>query len=679
MIRGRMRSVLVVAVCLTLSWIAVPASRASAAKRVVVLGVDGLDPVLLRHFIDEGKLPNFQKMIASGDFKPLQTSMPPLSPIAWSTFITGMDPGGHGIYDFIHRDPATLMPYLSMSRVEAAKGKVLGFLPPVVPVRSWCIPLAGGSVENLRRGTAFWQLLEDRGVPTTVFRMPANFPPVETGGKAFSGMGTPDITGTSGTFSYYSDLRPPNADDFTGGEYYPITVTGNRVQAQLHGPKDPVRCEAVERRGKTEYKNPEMTVDFTVYLDPERKVAKFEVQDTEFILKEGEWSPWVRVDFTAVPLLASVSAIGRFYLQEIRPDFRLYVTPLQINPEDPALPIATPESWSHELYQALGYFYTQELPEDTKAFTNGVFTGHEFWNQAQLVFGERRRALDYFLDRFEEGLLFFYFSSVDQNSHMLWQYMDPAHPAYTEDETLMNGIRTVYAEIDEALGRVMGAIGDDTTLIVMSDHGFCPFYRGVNLNTWLLDKGYVKLRDPSAQGKYPFFANVDWTGTQAYALGLNGLYVNLRGRETRGIVNEGADYDALLDRIERDLLELKDPENGQNAVTLVVRPRRDFHGPYADKGPDIVVGYNKDYRSSWKSPLGEFPKQVFVDNKDAWSGDHSVDYRHVPGVLIANRKITLDSPALYDLTVAILDEYGLPKGEGMIGQDCLGDAAPGSK
>ena len=647
------------------------------AKKVVVLGVDGLDPKLLQKFVDQGRMPNFEKLIAEGDFKPLQTSMPPLSPIAWSTFITGMDPGGHGIYDFIHRDPATLMPFLSMSKAEEPTGKILGVIPKTVKVGSWNIPLAGGSVENLRAGTAFWEMLEDEGIPTTIFRMPANFPPVESGGNAFSGMGTPDITGTPGTFSYFSDRRPPNADDFTGGEFYPVTVNDNTVKAQLHGPKNSFKSVAVERRGKTTYKNPDMTIDFTVRLDPERAIAKFEVQDSEFILREGEWSEWIPVDFEAVPFLASVSSMGRFYLQEVRPDFRLYVSPLQINPSNPAMPVSTPHDWSHELYDALGPFYTQELPEDTKAFTNDVFTGREFWDQAQIVYGERRRALDYFLERFEEGFLFFYFSSIDQNAHMLWQYMDPDHPAYSEDEFLANGIRTVYEELDEALGHVRASIGDDATLIVMSDHGFCPFYRGVNLNTWLLEKGYVKLRDPSIQGRYPLFANVDWSQTQAYALGLNGLYLNLRGREKRGIVNQ-SEYDEVLDRLEKDLLEMVDPETGENAVTLVVRPRRDYSGPFADQGPDIVVGYNWSYRSSWDSPLGEFPKEIFVDNTDAWSGDHSVDYRTVPGTLISNKRITMEEPALYDLTVAILDEYGIAAGEGMIGKDCLGEPASGT-
>jgi len=658
------------------------ASFAGGARKVLVLGVDGLDPKILQGFMDQGLLPNFSKLAAAGDFKPLGTSMPPLSPIAWSTFITGMDPGGHGIYDFVHRDPATIIPTFAM--VEAAPPG------PSVKIGSFVMPLGlpgKAPMINLRQGAAFWQILEQEAdVPTTIFRMPANFPPSESDGRAFSGMGTPDIQGTPGMFSFYTDRFIPNAGDIGGGDVYPVKVDDLRVDAKLIGPKNTMieHRKDIRRGAKPRYANPDLEIPFTVHLDPERPVAKIEIRDAsflgklfgagpqaEFILQEGEWSPWIGVQFEAIPVLGSISAIGRFYLRQVRPYFELYVTPLQITPENPAMPISVPESWANELYRELGPFYTQELPADTKALTAGLFTGHEFWEQTQFVYSERRRALDYFLDTFEEGFLFFYFTSVDQGSHMMWRYQDPDHPAYEQDPVLSKAIETLYRQIDEALGRTMASIDDETTLIVMSDHGFCPFYRGVNLNTWLLENGYVTLRDPSRQGKQPMFLNVDWSKTTAYAVGLNGIYVNLKGREKRGTVTPGPDYDMLLDRLEKDLLAMRDPANDQPAVTLVTRVRWDFHGDHLEGGPDIIVGYNWGYRSSWKNPLGEFPKEIFVENDEAWSGDHAVDYRKVPGVLITNRKITIDHPSLPDLTVSILDEYGIPKPETMIGRDCL--------
>lgn len=638
---------------------------AKSDKRLIILGVDGLDPNMLQRFVDEGVLPNFKLLMEQGDFKPLQTSMPPLSPTAWSTFITGLDPGGHGVFDFIHRDPETILPYLSMSKASEAEH--------TLKLGSWVIPLKGGKVEQLRYGTTFWEVLEDKNVPTAIYRVPANFPPVQTEGKALSGMGTPDILGTPGTFSYFTTMPPRDADEVTGGVVYEVDVINNKVDANLIGPKNSFRVEkSVGPDGEELAAHPDLKVPFTVYLDPEEAVAKIELQGQEVILKQGEWSEWVEVEFTAVPALAKVSSTARFYMQEVRPEFKLYVTPLQINPAKPAMPISSPEDWACDLCEELGYFYTKEMPEETKAHRHGIFSGREFWEQSTFVYFENRRMLDYALENFEKGLLFFYFSTIDQNCHMLWRYTDKDHPNFEEDEKLVEGIRVLYKEIDEALGRTMKEVDENTTIVLMSDHGFAPFYWGVNLNTWLLEKGYIALKDPSRQEKDMLFFNVDWSRTKAYAVGLNGVYVNLKGREKQGIVSE-SEYDQLIDQLEKDMLEFKDPRNGNNVITLAVKSRREFSGPHIDVGPDIVVGYNRGYRVSWESPLGEFPKDIIVDNDDAWSGDHANDYRLVPGVLLTNKKITLDSPSLYDLTVTVLDEFGVAPLPEMKGKDCIGE------
>ena len=641
---------------------------AQSDHRVIVLGIDGMDHRLLTQFINEGHLPNFAQLATTGDFAQLQTTMPPLSPVAWSTFITGMDPGGHGIFDFLHRDPATITPYDSIYQV-APPGRSITF-------GSWVIPLSGGEIELQRKGRAFWELLEDAGVDTTVFRMPVNFPPVESPGRSFSGMGTPDILGTHGTFSYYTDYPPDNAADMTGGVVHLVEVINNRVTARLVGPPNTFRRfpsgdPAAGGDADIEHKNPDLTVDFEVLLDAEAATVKLVVQDHEFVLNEGEWSDWIGIDFEAIPFLVDISAMGRFYLQEVRPDFRLYVTPLQIDPVNPALPISTPDDWAREVSAAIGRFHTQELPEDTKAFQEEIFSDREFWDQSQFVYRERRRALDYMLESFDEGLLFFYFSSVDQGTHMLYHFMDQEHPLFVDNALLVNGMRTLYEEMDESLGRVLKAVDDDTTLIVMSDHGFSPFYWGGNLNSWLVEQGYVTLRDRSRQGELPLFLNVDWSRTTAYAVGLQGLYINLQGREARGIVTPGREYEQLLDRLEADLLGMRDARSRRAPVRLIYRTRDEWQGPYLEDAPDIVVGYDWGYRSSWDSPLGQFPPDVFVDNDETWSGDHSIDYRLVPGVLLTNRRISLEAPALYDLTVAVLDEFGVAPLPEMIGEDAL--------
>ena len=637
----------------------------AGGKRVIVLGIDGLDHGLLERFMDEGRLPNFARLAREGDSAPLQTTMPPLSPVAWSTFITGLDPGGHGIFDFVHRDPATMQPVEPFYSI-SPPGRSLA-------LGSWVLPLAGRDVTLYRRGQALWELLDAAGVDTTVFRMPVNFPPVESGGRSFAGMGTPDLLGTHGTYSFFTSAPPANEAGMTG-RIELVDVVDHRVSARLRGPPNPFRRLPAPRgpaaAGESEYEQPDMTVDFEVHIDRDAPAARLTVQETVLVLNEGEWSDWVRMEFEAAPAVA-VSALARFYLQRVRPVFRLYVSPLQIDPADPALPLSNPSAWARDLHDVLGPFYTQELPQETRAFSEGVLEAHEFREQAQLVYEERRRALDHLLDDFDEGLLFFYFSSVDQGSHMLYRYADPEHPFHEPDAPLGDGIRTLYEQMDEALGRVRRSVGDETTLIVMSDHGFAPFHTGVNLNTWLAEQGYVTLRNPAERSGGPLFADVDWNGTRAYAFGLAGIYVNLRGREREGVVAPGAGHDRLLDEIERDLLALVDPRSGRHPVSLVYRTREEYGGPHLDLGPDLIVGYARGYRSSWESPLGEFSEEVFVDNEDPWSGDHQNDYRLVPGVLLTNRRITLDAPSLADLTVAVLDEFGVAPLPEMVGRDTI--------
>ena len=650
--------------------LSLPAWAKPKKRKVLILGFDGMDAGLLRKYSAEGLLPNFQRLIAEGDFKPLRTTMPPQSPVAWSSFITGMDPGGHGIFDFVHRRPDTMAPYMSMSEA----------VTPTNPrIASWVIPLRSGRVDMLRHGQAFWQILEEHGVKTTIFRMPVNFPPVESGGRSLSGMGTPDVTGSQKTFSFFTENPPPNSEDISGGIVYEVEVIENRVNAHLIGPKNTLRVQKAslspDARKETEkHINPDTQVDFSVDLDPSEPVAKISIQANEVVLKEGEWSDWLEIEFEMIPWLAGASALIRFYLQEVRPNFRLYVSPPQINPRRQAMPITIPEDWGGELCKDLGYFYTQQFPEETKALSGGIFTGREFWTQAQMVYEERRRALDYCLERFKgesaPSLLFFYFSSLDQGCHMLWRYMDEKHPVFDSSQGLDGSIRTLYQEMDDSLGRAMEAMDDNTTLIAMSDHGFSPFYRGVNLNTWLADAGYISLKDWANRKDYEYFGNVNWNHTKAYALGLNGVYLNLRGREQNGIVSP-EEYEARLDVLERDLLAMRDPLNGQRPITLLTRTRRDYSGPYVESGPDLIIGYNEGFRSSWESPLGEFPEEIFVDNKDAWSADHCMNHEVIPGILVTNRRIVIENPALHDLTIALLNEFGVPPTSQMIGKNCL--------
>ncbi len=620
-------------------------------QRLIILGIDGMDPQLLRQFMREGKMPNFARLAAQGDFRQLTTSIPPQSPVAWSNLITGMNAGGHGIFDFIHRDPKTLDLYFSASRVEGPKHSIhLG---------NWEIPLGGGSAEQLRKGEAFWQILDQHGIPNTIFRIPSNFPPVPAKGKTLSGMGTPDLRGTYGTFSFYTDdpLAVPGAVE--GGQIIPVQVENSRVTANLIGPNNTFR------KGL-----PPATEPFSVAVDPLEAVAKIAVQGQDFVLREGEWSDWVRIEFQLIPFFGNVKGMCRFYLKQAHPRFQLYVSPINLDPADPALPISTPSSYSRLLSDETGEFYTQGISEDTKSLSDGVLDDNEYLQQARTVLAEHRRIFDAEFPKFKQGVFFFYFSSIDLNSHMFWRLMDPRHPEYDPALAAQNGsaIESFYEQMDQVLGEVLPRLDRQTTLLVLSDHGFAPYYRSFNLNTWLLNHGYIRLKaDANPDPNLPF-ANVDWTQTRAYGLGLNGLYLNLKGREAHGIVEPGSSAEKLMAEIRDKLLAVRDPKTDLPVITRMDIASEVYQGPYARSGPDMLVGYNRGYRAGWKTILGAFPPEELEDNTNPWSGDHCMDYTLVPGVLLSNHKIVAETPALTDIAPTILSEFGIARAKGMIGQ-----------
>jgi len=619
-------------------------------QKVIILGIDAMDPVLLRQYMQEGIMPNFSRLARDGSFRQLTSSIPPQSPVAWANMLTGMNAGGHGIFDFIERDPRTLELYFSTSRVEPPRHGV--------QIGNWFVPFGGGSAEQLRHGKAFWEFLDDYGIPNTVFRIPSNFPPVKSDGYTLSGLGTPDLRGGYGTFSYYTDDVMVTAGPVEGGEIIPVKVENWQVAANLIGPDNTFR------KG-----SPPAVEPFTVSIDPLEPVAKIEIQGQKFVLHEGEWSDFVPVEFHLVPWLASVKGICRFFLKQAHPRFELYVSPMNLDPGEPALPISTPKTYSRELTEEAGEFYTQGIAEDTKALSAGVFNDNEYLEQAREVLAEHRRIFNAEFPKFHHGLFFFYFSSIDLNSHMFWRSIDPHSPQYDPTQAARFGtaLPDLYRQMDEVLGEILPAVDQHTLLLIISDHGFAPYDRSFNLNTWLLQNGYAELRAGGNSGQSRSFSDIDWSRTRAYAIGLNGLYLNLRGRERNGIVAPGAEANTLLEELRAKLLSVRDPQNRATAITRVDRASEVYQGPYRDKGPDLIVGYNRGYRAGWNTILGDFPPEVFADNTNPWSGDHCVDYSLVPGVLLSNRKIDRADPALADMAPTILGEFGIPQPGDMIG------------
>jgi predicted AlkP superfamily phosphohydrolase/phosphomutase len=629
--------------------------KARAGTKMIVLGLDGLDPVLTRRWIDEGRLPAFRRLLAGGgDFRPLGTSLPPQTPVAWSNFITGMDPGGHNIFDFFNRDPKTYVPVFSATETSAAAG--------TIRLGKAVIPLSGGAVRNLRKGRAFWQVLEEAGIPSTVFKMPSNYPPVESKQRTLAGMNTPDLKGSYGIFSYFTNEATSVIQEAGGGgRVINVFVVGNRVESALTGPVNTFRADAAEA-----------SIPFQVFLDPTHSAAKIVIQDNEFVLREREWSGWTRVRFSLFPT-QSVHGICLFYLKELRPKFKLYVSPIHMDPAHPALPLSTPASYAAELERRFGPYFTKGLPADTSALENGVLDEEEFLALDNKVYEESMAMLEDELGRFDDGLLFFYFSNADQRQHMFWRLTDPGHPAYDEKLAARFGdvIARTYGEMDRALDLALGKADKDTVVLVMSDHGFNTFRRGFNLNTWLLREGYHRLKRPWKQEESAYFDNTDWAKTRAYGMGLNSLYINQKGREGEGLVAPGADKDNLVREIAGKLEALTDPKTGEHPILKAFISRDAYRGKNLEMAPDIVLGFNRGYRISWQSPLGGFPKEVIEDNDQKWSGDHMSAPDVLPGIAFANRKFTAEAPALHDLTASVLGVFGVEKPKDMIGRDVL--------
>ena len=442
----------------------------AASKKVIVLGIDGMDPAFLeRHW---SALPNLDRLRRQGDFKRLGTTTPPQSPVAWSTFITGRDPAGHGIFDFVHRDPATLRPFSSMGETLESRR--------TLPIGPYALPLSRGEVVGFRKGTAFWQLLSSRGVPATVLRMPTNYPPIRCQCEELAGMGTPDLEGTYGTFTFFTSDPAHAAREVSGGRIVRVDVARSDVLLPLEGPINSLRKD--RRRASA-----------TIVAHTDRTAARFDLDGARVILRPGEWSDWLRVRFPLIPGLASATGILRIYLKQLSPHLEVYVSPVNIDPAAPDVPISVPASYSRDLARHIGRFYTQGIAEDTAALRSGVFTLKDYLAQSRIVADEQMAMLRHGLDRFHGGFFFLHFLGIDQNSHMLW--------GRHEDELL-----ETYRMVDAAIGRVMER-APDALLVVMSDHGFAAFDRAVHLNTWLLREGFLAAKP----GPEEMFANVDWS------------------------------------------------------------------------------------------------------------------------------------------------------------------------
>ncbi len=633
-------------------------------KKVIVVGFDGMDPRLSARMMAAGQLPNLARLRDRGGFSELATSVPPQSPVAWANFINGAGPGSHGIFDFIHRHPQDqCVPFYSAAETIPGEGS-LDLGAHRLPLDFWPFNHKPPATLLRRQGTPFWDYLDQAGIPSTFYDLPSNYPasPSHHGHhRCLSGMGTPDMLGSYGTYQHFAEDGPAATIDQGGGMTSRLSFDNETAHARLIGPED-----ALLKKPRP------IEIPFLVHRDRAANAAVVEIQGQKLILKAGQWSPWTRLDFAlSTPKFMpgqGVAGICRFYLQEVAPACRLYVSPINMDPAAPAQQVSEPASFVQGLAGRLGPFATTGFQEDHKARSNGVFTDDEFARQAGMVLDERLNLFDVAVDDFEDGLLFFYFSSSDLQSHVFWWDSDDKHPIRSALEARAGfaHVQQLYRKLDLVVGGLLDRYGDNATILALSDHGFANFGRQFNLNSWLRSWGYLGPAECTS-----IMRDVDWSQTLAYGLGINGLYLNLKGRERDGLVEPGEQRNEVLAELIARLEAVTDGD-GKRVIRGVYRSDRIYRGDATALAPDLIVGYARGYRASWATCLGDLTPEILLDNDSAWSADHCADALEVPGVLFSNRAIRGQGPSLVDIAPTVLAEFNLPTPPQMVGKNVFG-------
>lgn len=614
---------------------------AERINRIIVIGLDALDPTIVEPMLDAGALPNLAELRRRGGYARLATTWPAQTPTAWSTFATGTNPGGHGIFDFVRRDPQTYLPNLALNRYEQKNR----FVRP--------------KAVNLRGGTPLWSILSGAGVPSTVLRCPCTYPPDEDSGRMLSGMGVPDLRGGLGTGTFYTQ-----ADNVTALEdenVVRLSGSDGRFQTHVIGPRNP--------RTRDDIRFP---IDIEADHASGRVTIRSQGEPGQITVERGRWSQWLHARFKA-GILAPIYGCVRFYLCRLKPQLEMYASPANFDPRKPLFPISSPNDYARQLHETIGDFYTTGMVEDHTALNNGRIDEAAYLDQCKQVLREREDMLSHEIDRGDDGFLYCLFDTPDRIQHMFWRFREEDHPA---NRSLRAGdyraaIEQHYRDCDEIVGRVAECADERTLLVVLSDHGFSSFRRGVHLNTWLFENGLLAFKgDIRPTEERHLLRSVNWDRTKAYALGLGSIYLNRRGREANGIVDED-EADAISTAIVQGLTGLEDSELGRRAVRRVVRAQQVYEGPFLNEAPDLIVGFEPGYRVSWATALGGAGDGFFEDNTKAWSGDHIIDPDLVPGVLLMNRHFDDSQPNMEDLAPTILAALGVPVPEQMKGSPLL--------
>jgi len=636
-----------------------------SGRRVIVLGFDGVDPDLVREYGE--RLPNIARLAREGTVTACRTTDPPESPVAWATFATGVNPGVHGVFDFVRRDPDAPDPYRPLNGMVDRKYPAFG---------PFGIPLKPPGAVNRRGGEGFWEPVARGGFRVSVLRMPLAFPASEPrGGEILAGLGVPDLRGTNGSYTLFR--AGPDASEgptIFGGRHKKIYPRERRAGALLEGPPDP------RAPGSGRF----LTVPLEFGFPPEGGATVRVDSGAPVRLLRDLYSPWIGVTFRVGPLVR-LHGLVRFLLLDDGRDPAIYASPIQISPQAPPVPIAAPPSFGRSLPPRK----TAGWPEDTFAANDRVLGDVHVFQDILDTYREDEALLFDRLDRANAALQVMVFTAQDRASHLFFRYRDPKHPAHDPKAIDAFEARTgardpifeSYRWMDGTIGKVLGRMGPDDVLLVVSDHGFHSWRQGLNLNTWLWRNGYLTPSDPDAQTESrtldQFFrtgaetSHVDWTRTRAYALGLGQIYLNLAGREAGGIVRP-EERRALIDEISKRLMELRSPE-GEPVFSKIEVGEEIWKGPRMREAPDLQCAFADGFRVSWQTALLGVPVQLFETNDYPWSGDHcSNDAADTHGVFFSNRKLkSRAEPGLEDIAATVCALFGVPPTEGCEGTALL--------
>jgi predicted AlkP superfamily phosphohydrolase/phosphomutase len=644
------------------------------SQKLVILGFDGMDPQLVDRWIREGKLPNIAKLAKTGGIFPLTTTHSPESPTAWASFATGVNAGKHNIYDFLVRDTTTYLPDLGMVKRTPPKFLFNYF------------PISKPKVESTRGGTSFWVTAGRAGVRSDVLTVPVTFPPEDVpNGELLSGLPLPDIRGTMGTFSYYAtDLsRYEEGTTEMGGILKHLVCEGDTATTELDGPPSPIvrqQIEAIRRKGPTLTDGDraalaelqaaqDVRLPMTIRWNRPAKTASIDLDGQTIALRQGEWSKWIDLVFK-VNTLVRIHGMVQLLLMDAGNELKLYISPVNFKPDQPPVPMSSPAAFSGELFEQLGYYRTLGWAEATWPLNEGRMDEKTFMDDLMVAFDDRARVILNRLDARDWDLMVGVIESTDRVQHMMWRLIDPAHPMYDAELASKFGdsIERVYRKADDFVGEVVRRVGPDVPVMIVSDHGFHTWRKAVNLDTWLVQNGYMALTGQQQGDKKladlfgggTFWENVDWSHTRAYAMGIGQIYFNLRGRESRGIVSPGAEASQLADELSAKLLTMKDPEDGTPIIRAVYKRDDIYKGEYFQDAAELQVGMNDGYRVSWQTTLGGSPAGIVYPNTRKWSADHGgYDYAITSGVFVTNRPITTKTPSIMDIAPTVLKYFGV--------------------